>query len=99
MSADLVVGVDSSTTACKVIVWDGEGGIVGRGRASVPLENPVADGWEQDARAWWRALSEASRKAVDGIAPERLGALCITRQRETFVLTDAAGEPLSLIHI
>ncbi|HHH29665.1 MAG TPA: xylulose kinase [Polyangiaceae bacterium] len=94
MSADLVVGVDSSTTACKVVVWDGQGQAVAEGRAGFPLENPAPDGWEQDARQWWRALSEASRAAVAGIAPERLGALCVTHQRETFVLTDALGEPV-----
>lgn len=94
MTADLVVGVDSSTTACKVVLWDGQGRMVAEGRAALSLDNPAPDGWEQDARTWWRALCEASRAALEGIAPERLGALCITHQRETFVLTDAAGEPV-----
>jgi xylulokinase len=92
---DLVLGVDSSTTACKVIAFDAEGRAVAEGRAAIPLHNPSPGAWEQDAEDWWRALCEASRACVAQIDPARLGAMAIANQRETFVLTDDHGRPLT----
>ncbi|MGE0322768.1 MAG: FGGY-family carbohydrate kinase [Polyangiaceae bacterium] len=97
----LVVGVDSSTSACKVIAWGtaGEeaGYAIAEGRASFPLNNPEPEGWEQDANDWWRALGSACQ-ALSQALGERLRdvvALCVTHQRETVVVTDAHGEPLA----
>ncbi len=91
---DLVLAIDSSTTACKAIAWDASGRVVAEGRAPIALDNPSPDAWQQDARAWWDALVTACRAVTRELEPTRLGALCITHQRETFVLTDPAGEPL-----
>lgn len=91
---DLVIGVDCSTTACKAIAWDLEGQAVGEGRAAIALDNPEPDAWQQDARAWWSAFVSACRALTKEIDVASVKSLCITNQRETFVITDADGEPL-----
>jgi sugar (pentulose or hexulose) kinase len=94
MRAQWVLGVDCSTTGCKALVFDGAGEVVAEGRAAIALHNPGPDAWEQDAEDWWAAFCQACRTAlaqIDDLA--RLGAACLTHQRETFVLTDGTGRP------
>jgi len=91
---DLVIGVDASTTAVKVIAWDRDGRAVAEGRQSIDLAQPHPAWHEQSAQDWWQALCTASRAALSGIAPERLAGLCIAHQRETFVMVDDQVKPL-----
>ncbi len=91
---DLVIGVDSSTTASKAIIWDGEGTALAEGRCAIPLLMPQPAWHEQPAEAWWTATAAALRSATSQIDQQRLAALCITIQRETFVPVDKNGQPL-----
>lgn len=94
MSADLVIGVDCSTTACKAVVWDRTGKAVATGRRSYGLSH-VRSGWvEQNAADWWTATSAAIAEAVKQVGGERIAALAITHQRETFVCLDDKGEAI-----
>lgn len=92
-----VLGVDCSTTACKAIVWSGEGRAVAEGKASIPLSNPAPDAWEQDASLYWSALVGAVTQALAGWdkPASRIEAMCVTHQRETIVFTDDEGSPLA----
>jgi sugar (pentulose or hexulose) kinase len=90
----LVVGIDCSTTACKAIAWRADGTPVAEGRAKIALHNPEPDGWQQDAEEWWSALCGACQALCSKIDPSEVKALCVTNQRETFVVTDASGKPL-----
>ncbi|MBI2892247.1 MAG: FGGY-family carbohydrate kinase [Deltaproteobacteria bacterium] len=92
---DLVIGVDCSTTAAKAIVWDAGGRAVSEGRAPIELLSPRPGWYEQRARDWWDAASAAIRQSVAAVVPERLAAISITHQRETFVPLDESGEALS----
>jgi len=95
-SDDLVLGIDASTTACKAVVWDLAGNVVAQGRASLPLLRPRPLWHEQRAEDWWVALVAAVNSALVGHRrlADRIAALCIAPQRETFVPVDAAGTPL-----
>ncbi len=96
--APLLVAIDASTTSCKAIVFDSEGRTISEGRSPLSLENPEPDGYEQNANAWWEATVQAVSRAVLGVKPKaraRLLAGAVTHQRETVVVTDAAGEPLA----
>ena len=89
-----VLGIDCSTTACKAVLWQGDGKSCASGRATFELDNPEPDAWQQSADDWWQALCAACRQlplAEASLAPAAIG---ITHQRETFVVTDGAGEPL-----
>lgn len=79
----LVLGVDSSTQSCKVVVIDAESGaIVRTSRASHP------DGTEVDPAAWWEALQSAIADAggLDDIAAWSIGG-----QQHGMLALDADG--------
>jgi xylulokinase len=52
-----VIGVDSSTTATKAVVWDRDGRAVSTGRQEFELVIPHPGWHEQDARDWWRTTA------------------------------------------
>ena len=93
-SKDLVIGLDSSTTSCKAIVWDTAGHLIAEGRSAIALEQPHPSWHEQPAEAWWTAAIEALQTATAQVDKNRLAGLCISPQRETFVPVDAQGQPL-----
>jgi xylulokinase len=59
-----VIGIDSSTTATKAVVWDRDGTSLAEGRAGLNLNQPQPGFHEQDAEDWWRSLIAATRDAV-----------------------------------
>ncbi|WP_171013099.1 FGGY family carbohydrate kinase [Microbacterium sp. 2FI] len=79
----LVMGVDSSTQSCKVVMTDAATGVVVRtGRASHP------DGTEVHPGAWWAALRAAITDAggLDDVAAWAIGG-----QQHGMVALDAEG--------
>ena len=90
----LVIGIDSSTTACKAIAWDRFGHAVAEGRAAYALLQPKPGWHEQDAQAWWSGACQALRACMAQVDARQVVAIGITHQRESFVLVDADGRPL-----
>jgi xylulokinase len=89
-----VIGIDSSTTATKAVVWDREGHPVAEGRAefALTLSRP---GWhEQDAEDWWRSCVTALTQALQAVDGSDIEAICLTHQRETFACVDEQGRPV-----
>jgi xylulokinase len=87
-----VVGVDSSTTACKVQVRDLEtGAVVAAGRAAHPPTSPPRS--EQRPEDWERAFRAACAQA--GV-PEtrRIDAVAVAAQQHGLVVTDSDGAAL-----
>ncbi|GAA5031351.1 FGGY family carbohydrate kinase [Microbacterium fluvii] len=93
----LVMGVDSSTQSCKVVIVDAAtGAVVREGRASHP------DGTSVDPEAWWQALQQAIAAAgglddveapalSEGAAGGRVEAWAIGGQQHGMVALDAEG--------
>lgn len=94
MSRDLVVGIDSSTTATKAIAWTGDGTPVAEGRGPIPMANPAPDHYEQDPEDWWRSTCQALRSVAVQVHPGHIAGLAISNQRETFVPLDRRGQPV-----
>ncbi len=94
MNRDLVVGIDSSTTAVKAIAWDKHGKMVAQSRAIFEMFSPQPNWYEQRADDWWTSLCEVLRKLTSQIAVNRVAAVCITHQRETFVPVDEHCQPI-----
>lgn len=94
MTKDLVIGIDSSTTATKAIAWSGDGRLVAEGRCSIELSNPAPLHYEQDAKEWWIALRSALNDLGREIDLSRIAAIAIANQRETWVPVGDDGEPL-----
>lgn len=82
---DYIIGVDCSTTAAKAIVWDKKGNSVVEAREDIPLLTPRPDWVEQRAEDWWDATAKSIRSAVQQVNPQRIAAIGITHQRESFV--------------
>jgi len=85
----LVVGVDSSTSACKVQVRDAETGtLVASGRAPHPEATPPRS--EQHPDAWWSAFEAACAEA--GV--DHPDAIAVAGQQHGLVVLDEHGEVL-----
>ncbi len=91
---DVVIGIDSSTTATKAIGWTRDGAVAGVGRCAIPLSNPGPNRYEQNPEDWWSSATTALRQLLQQVAPQRVAALAIANQRETFVPLDAQGRPV-----
>ncbi len=91
---DLVISIDSSTTACKAIAWAHDGTPVAEGRAGIEAFSPHPFWHEQRAGDWWHALVQAVQELLQQVSADRVAALCVTCQRETFVPVDEGGQPL-----
>jgi xylulokinase len=88
----LVLGVDSSTSACKVQVRDADTGVVvASGRAPHPPTSPPRS--EQHPSAWEHAFHAACREA--GVpARHRPSAVAVAAQQHGLVVLDDEGEVL-----
>ncbi len=79
----LVAGIDTSTQACKVVVRDGETGVLVRsGRAAHP------DGTEIDPEHWWTAFTTA---AADAGGLDDVAAIAVGGQQHGMVCLDDEG--------
>lgn len=92
-AADLVVGLDSSTTSTKAIAWDRDGRAVAAGNAPVALSRPELGAFEQEPAWWWDSACAALSRLAAQVDTARIGALAISNQRETvgFLDTDDAS--------
>ena len=94
MRGDLVIGIDSSTTATKAIAFDAKGRVVAEGRAPVPLSNPRPGWFEQEVEDWTGAVTIALKQLTRKIDAKRVAGLAISNQRESFAQFDAKGKAL-----
>lgn len=89
-----VVSLDCSTTATKAVVWDGRGRPVAEGRQTFDLSRPRPGWHEQDAEQWRTSTMGAVAAAVSQVDADRVRAIGITHQRESFVCLDDSGTAL-----
>ena len=94
MTRDLVIGLDSSTTATKAIAWDRDGHALAEGRAAIALSNPQAGWFEQEAGDWWAAARSAIQGLLSKVDERRIAAIAISNQRESFAQFDRDGKAL-----
>jgi sugar (pentulose or hexulose) kinase len=94
MQQDLVIGIDSSTSATKAIAWDRGGQARAEGRAPIALSNPHPGHFEQDPADWWGSTAAALRGVMTQVDPGRIAAIGISNQRESFGTFRADGTSL-----
>ena len=93
----LVIAIDSSTSASKAVVVDVRGHVLSEGKADIDLLSPEMNHYEHDPVQWWTSTRDAITQATAALEPAdraRVAALCITHQRESFVLVDDDGNAL-----
>ncbi|MBN2352682.1 MAG: hypothetical protein JXD23_08960 [Spirochaetales bacterium] len=93
-AADLVIGLDSSTTGCKALALDRRGRVVARAARFIPLSSPRPNWYEQDPEDWWTAARRALRLVARSVGPERVVALAVSNQRETFAALGKNGRAI-----
>jgi xylulokinase len=85
-----VIGIDSSTQACKVEVRRlDDGALLGTGRAPHPPVVPPRS--EQDPAAWWTALVDATGEARRAAGDPAIAAIAVAGQQHGMVALDGAG--------
>ncbi len=93
----LLLAIDQSTSATKVLLCDEQGSVVDETAREHRQYYPQAGWVEHDAAEIWRNLLAAARELLERQAP-RVGEIVgvsIANQRETFVVFDRdSGEPL-----
>lgn len=94
MTKDLIVGIDSSTSATKAIAWAADGTLIAEGRAAIALANPQPGFFEQDPEDWWRSTASALKMLTAKVDAARIAGLAISNQRETFSIFTESGEAL-----
>jgi xylulokinase len=94
MDKDIVIGLDSSTSATKALAWTREGVSVAEGRSPIPLASPAPDWYEQNPDDWWNSACAALLELQQRVSPGRIAAISISAQRETFVPLAADGIPV-----
>lgn len=96
MPQDLIIGVDSSTSATKVIVFDQDGAIVAISTNGYKINAPKPGWSEQDPADWWTAFKKgcAEVMAHPNVSTDRISGIGITHQRFTFVPVNEDMEPL-----
>ena len=94
MKSEIVIGVDSSTIATKAISWDSSGKNIAEGSSPIRLFSPQPNYYEQNPDDWWHSMAESLQKLTYQIDKERITALSIANQRETFVGLNKHGKPV-----
>lgn len=94
MTSEIVIGIDSSTTGTKAIAWDSFGKNIAEGYCQIPLVSPRSGYYEQNADDWWTSAATALLKITRQVDKERIRAVSIANQRETFVALNNEGQPL-----
>lgn len=93
----LVVALDSSTTATKAIIVDAAGNVWETAKQEIQLLEPGMDCYEHDPRQWWQSTHDTIGEVLSRLTQkerDRVKAIGITHQRESFAPFDEKGEPL-----
>lgn len=93
----LVIAIDSSTTSTKAIVVDEKGNVLGTAKRNIQLHTPAMDYYEHNPIRWWETTRDAIAEVLSQLSSkdrERIAAIGITHQRESFAPFDKDGNPL-----
>jgi len=96
MRKELIAVIDAGTTGLRTIIFDTNGGEVGRDYQEYQSFFPKPAWVEQNADDWWRAVCTTAKNVIrkTKIDPNDIVGLSVTNQRETIVPVDEAGNPL-----
>ena len=93
---NLLLGIDTSTTATKALVMNAEGHVLSTSSTPHALSTPHPLWSEQDPEAWWQATCASIRGALveAGARADDVAAIGLTGQMHGLVLLDEAGHVL-----
>lgn len=93
--AEVLLGIDIGTSACKAAAFDRSGRVVAQASADYPVHYP-SPGWaEQDPEDWWQSVCAAVRKVLEkGIRPSDICGVGIDGQSWSAIPVDKDGKVL-----
>ncbi len=93
-AANLVLGLDISTTATKAILIDRHGAVMAVASSEYDFETPHALWAEQDPGLWWTGAQEVIAGVLDssGASADDIAAIGASGQMHGMVLLDEDGE-------
>ncbi|GAB2569673.1 xylulokinase [Leucobacter ruminantium] len=93
---EVVIAVDSSTTASKAVAFSLDGAVRAIGRAPISLSAPRTGWREQDPTEWWSTTAAALREVSTRLRErgDETLAVGITHQRESFACLDEENDPV-----
>lgn len=100
MAEHLLLAIDQGTSSTKAVVFDLGGGVVAKGTADLASSYPRSGFVEQSPDGIYGSALEALRRCLialreAGRDPRSIAACGISNQRETFLLWDERGRPLT----
>jgi sugar (pentulose or hexulose) kinase len=90
----LVVGLDCSTTGTKAIAFNRRGKVIAHAQETIHFFSPKPHYYEQNPNDWWISTQKVLRTITRQIGSEKISALAISHQRETFVPLSKDGNCL-----
>jgi xylulokinase len=92
----LLLGLDLGTTGCKAAVYDAAGRVLGESYLEYGLITLSSTMIEQDPQAWWDLARQVIQQALLAASANRsdVHAIAVSSQGISFVLIDAAGQPI-----
>lgn len=90
------LGIDSSTTATKVLLMTANGRVLGVAASTYDYETPQPLWSEQQPELWWMATVNSIRQVLadTGVAPTAVKGIGLTGQMHGLVLLDKDGAVL-----
>lgn len=100
MKNKYILAIDQGTSSTKTLIFDQEGKVLAQGVESLDTRYLAGGFVEQDARGIWENVRTSASRCLWDLKSKRLdpadiAAIGISNQRETFVVWDAEGRPLS----
>lgn len=98
--ASLILAIDQGTSSTKTIVFDAQGNAVASATEPLQTHYLVKNRVEQEPEVIYQNVLDSAKKCIDGFKAgggdtSRIKACGISNQRETFVLWDKTGTPLT----
>lgn len=90
----LTLGVDIGTSSSKGVLVDAAGTVLASHSIEHEVSRPAPGQVEMEAGIWWTEFVEISHVLLDGVEPDRIGAVGVSGMGPCVLLTDADGTPL-----
>lgn len=94
--ANLLLGIDIGTSACKIAVFNLEGKVLATITEEYPVYYPMPGWAEQNAEDWWSSVCKGIRKIVEEkeIAPQDISGIGIDGQSWSCIPVNKNGDVL-----
>ena len=94
MGAEYTLAVDQGTSGTKTVIMNDKGQIVRKATAELKSYFPQSGFVEQNPQEIYQNVVDSATKCLEGFS-HRISCCGISNQRETFLLWDESGQPLS----